>query len=108
MIVATISLKVGQDAQKELLQTFEGLFGPMLTDQGCLGYRVYREIGNDEVVMLVEQWETKRAWENHLQSKAFTVLLGAIGLSKDASTVEFQLLTQTTGLNSLKTIREEA
>jgi quinol monooxygenase YgiN len=105
MIVATLRLQTSQENRTEVTQTFSSLSAPIQTEKGCRSCRVYREVGNDEAVVLIEEWETRDDWESHLQSNKFAVLLGAMSLIDDPSAVDFKVMAQIAGLESMKGMR---
>ena len=105
MIVTTIRMQINPDNRNELVQTFRSLYEPILTESGCLSCRFYYEDGNDEAMMLIEEWQTEVDWKKHLQSREFAVLLGAMSLVKDPRVVELKVLSQMAGIESLKRIR---
>ncbi len=105
MIIATIRVHTDEEHRQELLQTFGSLYQPISRERGCLGCRFYSEIGNVDSMLLVEEWESEWHWKNHLQSKEFAVILGAMSLVKDPKAVEFKLLGEAAGVDMLRSVR---
>ncbi|MGH9900434.1 MAG: putative quinol monooxygenase [Pyrinomonadaceae bacterium] len=106
MIVSTIRMNLSADKRKELVQTFNPLLKAIREQEGCLSCRFYGEVGDEDAFIMIEEWETKRGWDNHVQSREFAILLGAMSLSKDSTAVELKLLTRAVGLESLKAVRD--
>jgi quinol monooxygenase YgiN len=107
LILTTIWMEAEIERRKELLLTLSSLYGPIINERGCLGCHFYSEIGNESVVLMVEEWESEGHWKDHLQSKEFSVLLGAMILVSDPKEVHFKLLAEVTGVGSLKRMRTE-
>lgn len=105
MIVTTIKLKTTPENRKEILQTFRSLFDPTQCGTGCKSCRIYRELGNDEAVMVIQEWDSKNHWDEHLRSDEFAVIVGAMSLLQKPETVEFQVLDQLEGSWSVEAIR---
>ncbi len=105
MIVATLRIQVNPENHKELLQTFRSLSEPIQSEKGCKSCRVYRELGNEQALILIQEWESKRHWDNHIGSNEFAVMLGAMSLLQEPETVEFQLLNQVEGSESLRAMK---
>ena len=105
MHVAAIRMSLPVDKRKELVQTLHSLFGSIRDKAGCVSCRLYSECEDDEALMLIEEWNTKEDWDEHLRSREFAILLGAMSLAREPSAVEFELIKQTTGLKSLKEVR---
>ena len=99
-----MKMRVDPDNRQELVQTFNSLYRPILLEPGCLGCRFYCDMVDDNVVMIVEEWESERLWNEHLQSKEFTVLIGAMSLF-DPNAGKFQLMSETEGAAQLKKLR---
>ena len=105
MIVTSIRLRMGAENEKEFSQTLEWLFSPNQRKPGCLDCRCYREIGGDDSIMVVEEWESEQDFQSHLNSREFAVLLGALNLTKDPNAVALKLLSKISDLDSLKAMR---
>ena len=57
------------------------------------------------MVLLLEEWESERHWRDHLQSREFAVFVGAMILVEKPVAVEFKLLSEMLGVDSLKKMR---
>jgi quinol monooxygenase YgiN len=99
-------MQADSERREELVQTFGSLYQPISEERGCLGCHFYSEIGNDDAMLLIEEWESERHWRAHLQSREFAVLLGAMSLMNDPKTVAFKLLSKVSGVGSLKKMRQ--
>src|SRR6185295_6332445 len=105
VIVTTIRMRVDADNRRELVQTFGSLYRPIVKERGCLGCDFYCEVNDNDMLLLVEEWETEGHWRAHLQSREFAVLLGAMSLLKDPKAIEFKLLSEAVGVQALKQLR---
>jgi quinol monooxygenase YgiN len=71
-VIATIETAPGR--RDELLKVFEGLVPKVLAEQGCIEYAPMVDLPNDKiplrenVVTMVEKWESLAALEAHLAS----------------------------------------
>ena len=105
MIVTTIKLQTDPDNRKEILQTFRSLLNPTECELGCKSCRIYRELDNDEAVMVIQEWDSKTDLEEHLRSDEFAILIGAMSLLQKPETVEYQVLDQVERSRSVEAIR---
>jgi quinol monooxygenase YgiN len=105
MIVTTIRIQTTPENRKELMQTFRSLSHPIENETGCRSCRIYREVGNDEAVIVIQEWDSKLHWAEHLRSDDFAVMMGAMNLLERPESVEFQLLDQMEGSSSLEAIK---
>ena len=104
MVTTTIKLLVSSDNHREFLQTVQSLLRPVREQKGCLGSRLYFEIGEEDSLCLIEEWATPEDLNDHLQSDYFAILLGAAKLLKKSMDLEFKMLTQTAGIEVVEAI----
>ncbi|HEU4712352.1 MAG TPA: antibiotic biosynthesis monooxygenase family protein [Pyrinomonadaceae bacterium] len=105
MIVTAIRLHTTPENRKEILQTFRSLSSPIQSERGCKSCRIYREIGNDEAMLVIQEWDTKSHWDEHLRSEQFAVMMGAMSLLEKPESVEFHVLNQLEASQSVEAIR---
>lgn len=77
----------------ELFQTICPLLAPIRREKGCRTYHFYVDSVDEDSSILIGEWETKEDWSNHLRSRDFAVLLGAITVLSTPASVEFKLLS---------------
>ena len=105
MIVTTIRMQTTPENRKELMQTFRSLSDSNRCANGCKSCRIYREIGNEEAVIFIQEWDSRNHLDKHLRSDEFAVMVGAMSLLEQPDTVEFQVLDQVDGSRSVEAIR---
>lgn len=105
MIVTTIRIRTTPENRKELMQTFRSLSNPIQSEHGCKSCRIYREVGNEEAVIVIQEWDNKHNWDQHLRSEEFAVMMGAMSLLQQPESVEFQILDQLEGSRSVEAIK---
>jgi len=105
MIVTTVKILVSRENHRELAQTVMSLLRSIKRQKGYLGSNLYLDLGNDDAVCLIGEWETQEDLNNHLRSDDFALLFGAINLLKKTSEIEFRVLTPTAGLEVVEAAR---
>lgn len=105
MIVTAIRLYTTAENRKEILQTFRSLSNPIQGERGCKSCRIYREIGNDEAMLVIQEWDTKTHWDEHLRSEQFAIMMGAMSLLEKPESVEFHVLNQLEASQSVEAIK---
>lgn len=105
MIVTTIRMQTTPQNRKELMQTFRSLSNPIQSEDGCKSCRIYREVGNEEAVIVIQEWDSRNHLDKHLHSDEFAVMVGAMSLLEQPETVEFQVLGQLEGSRSVEEIK---
>jgi hypothetical protein len=56
-------------------------------------------------VIVIQEWDSRIQWEEHLRSDEFAVVIGAMSLLQKPETVEFQILDQIEASCSVEEIR---
>ena len=105
MIVTTTRFQVDESSRRELFQTIRSLYQLISQERGSLACHFYCEVGNEAMLLIVEEWESERHWRDHLQSREFAVFVGAMILVEKPVAVEFKLLSEISGVDSLKKMR---
>ena len=59
--------------------------------------RFYREVENENVLCVIEEWETQADLDVHLQSDNYRVLRGAVRLLNGPAEMRFHSVSQTLG-----------
>jgi quinol monooxygenase YgiN len=93
-IISAIRTTVPPEHRKELCLTIGSLLGRIRSEDGCRTYRFYGEDGDQNSFILIGEWETRKAWDRHLNSDNFTVLVGSLRLLGNQPEVEVKLLSQ--------------
>ena len=99
-IVNLTRITVPPEHRKELCQTISSLIDPVRNEKGCLTYNFYEEGEDKNSFLLIGVWETQDAWNGHLNSNNFAVLLGSIMLLCSRSKVDFKLLAPVIGMEA--------
>ena|ERR1044071_10154856 len=107
VIVNLTRITVRPEHRKELCQTISYLMDPIKSEKGCLTYRFYEEAGDENTFVLIGEWETQDAWNDHLKSDNFAVLLGSISLLCNCSHIDFKLLPLAAGIEAVTKARIE-
>jgi quinol monooxygenase YgiN len=105
MVVASVRVLVPEENRLELTQTLGSLLSTIRNQKGCLSSHFYFEVGHEDTLCLIEEWETQADLDNHLRSNDFAILLGAVNLLKGPSEIEFKLLTPTAGIEAVDAAR---
>jgi len=106
-VVSTANISVRPENRKELCLTVASLLNPIRREPGCKTYKFYGEAGDENSFLLIGEWETRDALNQHLDSNNFAVLMGSIMLLAKVSTVDFKLLSEFSGRHVPRSIRSE-
>ena len=106
MIVVRITLNVLPEKQKELVQTLLSMIGSMEAEAGCLSYALFCNMEDKNLLNLLEEWQTRKALNQHLRSDMFGVLLGTKSLLIEPHGIRIYTIGQSEGMEAVHTARE--
>jgi quinol monooxygenase YgiN len=92
---------VDRNHRTELLQTIQTLLPQIRAEKGCVTFRYYFDPEDENTFVLIGEWDTQMAWYQYLQSEEFSILLGAIDILTELTSVDFKVLTYQGGLESI-------
>jgi len=78
MIVSTSRITVYPEKRGEFLQTVAQLLEPSKGSKGCLAFRLYVDVTDENSSLLLSEWETESDLNDYLHSADFAILHGAI------------------------------
>ena len=104
-IVSTARITVPPENRKELCLTISSLLDLIRREEGCWSYRFYREADDKNAFVLIGEWETRDAWDHHLKSQNFAVLVGSLRLLGNLANVDFKLLSHVVGIEAVTKAR---
>lgn len=98
VIVNATSFKVSPENRRELFQTILPLLGAIRREKGCLTFGCYVDLLDRNNTILIGEWETEAALDDHLKSQDWTILFGAINVLVTPADVDFRLLKCVAGI----------
>jgi quinol monooxygenase YgiN len=104
-IVSTARVTVRPENRKELCLTISPLLNLIRQEEGCWSYRFYRESEDQNAFVLIGEWKTREAWNHHLQSENFAILIGSLRLLGNRADVNFKLLSHIAGIEAVTRAR---
>lgn len=80
MFLVIIKMKVSAEKRRELSQTVASLLNTISTEKGCGRCDFFQAIEDENMLCLLEEWETPSYFDTHSKSECFKVLRGAMNL----------------------------
>ena len=75
----------------EILQTLQGVADKVKKIEGCTSVVVYKDIQDENIFFLVEEWQKQRSMEEHVKSDLFAALIGTKGLLAKSPEIKFMV-----------------
>ena len=103
MITLTIKMMVIPEKRDEFLQTLTALIKKIRKERGCTKCSLFQDVSNADMLILDEEWESRRDLDHHMKSDRFRVLRGATSylLSGDPE-ITISTVSNRAGMKALK------
>ncbi len=101
MIFLFIKMNVQPEKRKELRQTLHSVVEQMREENGCVDSNFYQNAENENDFFLVQEWETRKALDDHLRSGRFKVLMGARSLLSRPAEIMIHRVSQSLELEAV-------
>ena len=107
MIIVRIAMNALPEKQKEVMQTLLSMIESTGKEKGCLSHRVFRDIEEDNVFSLIDEWETREDLDQHIRSAKFGVLLGTKSLLCEPPEVQIHTVSDSEGMAAVYAARDK-
>ena len=106
MIIVKTTMKVFQEKQLEVIQTLLSLIESVGGEPGCKSCCAFCDINDNHRLILLEEWETQKDLDRHIQSHRFGVLLGTRTLLCEPPQIQIHTVSRTRGMETVHAIRQ--
>ena len=93
MVVMTLRIKVSPMNRAEIVKLIRPIIGPTEAHPGCLIFRLYSEMDDDDALLLLQEWRYQEDLDKFIRSRDFKRILAAMELA--SQTPEFCVNTVT-------------
>lgn len=77
MIQTVFKIQARPEKRKELLQTAQALKTATKMEKGCIAYNVYQDPEDENAIVFVGEWKSKKDLRLHMSSDGFGAFVGA-------------------------------
>ena len=106
MIVVRITMNVLPEKQKELVQTLLSMIELTEMEAGCQSFALFCNMEDKNLLNLLEEWQSRKDLDQHLQSDMFGVLLGTKSLLIEPHEIQIFTINRSEGMEAVHTARE--
>lgn len=75
----------------EITQALQGIADKVKKIEGCITVHVYRDIHDENIFFLIQEWQKQRNLEEHTKSDLYAALLGIRVLLVEPPQVKFMV-----------------
>ena len=105
MIIFRITMNAFLEKRTEVMQTLLSMIEPTENEMGCLNCQVYRDIEDENVFSLIEDWKTRKDLDNYIRSARFSVLLGTKSLLCEPPEIQIHTVSHSEGMETVNAVR---
>ncbi len=105
MILVTLSVSSWPDRSEEMIELFWSLLGPVRVEPGCLACGLYKEAGDSDSLLYIEQWETAEQLERHMRSARYERLVAVMEASARPPVLRYHTVSASKGMEYLQGVR---
>ena len=105
MIIVRIAMNSLPEKQKEVMQTLLSMIASTGKERGCLSHHVLRDIEDENVFSLIDEWETREDLDQHIRSAKFGVLLGTKSLLCEPLKIQIHTVSHSEGMETVNAAR---
>lgn len=103
-ILVTLRMIVRPERRRDLLETMRGMLEPARVERGCLSYRLYEDVEDRNIFVLVEEWKTQKDLESHIRTDNQRRLLALIDLLSEKPELRFNTVSHTAGMDLIENV----
>ena len=81
MISVSLGFRVSHKRRKDFLNSARLILGPTRIQPGCISCRLYQVLDEPDAVFLVEEWESRKKLDRHLNSDQYRIILSLMEAS---------------------------
>ena len=105
MIISFLKLIPRPDKREPMLEIFRAVIRLIQGRPGCMGCAIHEEDNNQRSVIYMEQWESREALQQHIQSSIYPMILNAMELAGEAPKIRFYEVSKTMGWELIEALR---
>lgn len=105
-MTATLRVVVPESKRREVLQSLRSLRGPTEAHGGCRGYHVYRDDGDENALLVMQEWTTQAALDGYIRSDLYRTVLAVIETAREPPDIRFDTVARRAGMEIVEAARE--
>ena len=105
-MTATVRMVVPESKRQEVLQSLRSLRGPTEAHGGCRGYHVYRDDGDENALLVMQEWTTQAALDRYIRSDLYRTVLAVIETAREPPDIRFDTVARRAGIEIVEAARE--
>ncbi|MCK4838889.1 MAG: antibiotic biosynthesis monooxygenase [Desulfobulbaceae bacterium] len=105
MIIVTLRIKVPRDRRRDFMDSARLIVEPTRIQSGCISCWLYQDSDEPDVVLLVEEWESRKELDHHINSDQYRIVLSLMEASDQFPEIKLNTISKTEGLEAIEAVR---
>ena len=101
MIIAFLRLSVSPKNREEVLKIVRLILEPTLVEDGCINFRFYRELENEDEMLLIQEWKSHADLDRYIRAEHYRKILAIMDLAKEKPDIKFHKISRTSGMETI-------
>lgn len=68
-----------EDKVDDALKLYEELVSKTQKEEGCISYHLFRDVNDNSILTMIEEWESQAALNAHMKTEHFTRIVPMVG-----------------------------
>jgi quinol monooxygenase YgiN len=104
MVITILHLKVAPEKRMHILETIRSMIGPTCAQPGCLHCDFFGSTQNDDILILLEKWESQETLNQHIKSDEFIKVLAAMDTACEQPQISFYEVESSAGMELVEKV----
>jgi quinol monooxygenase YgiN len=108
MVLSTVRMAIPLEKHNDALRILRSIVVQSRNDPGCLSYLIYRDLEDNNVLMLQGNWKSRKNLDVHIRSDEYRNLLLVMEMSLKQPEIRIDTVSCSTGIESIEKVRSTA
>jgi quinol monooxygenase YgiN len=104
-IHATIRVVVPADKRTEVMGILKPILEQTRLEPGCVSCRLYRDIADENALLLEQEWGCESDLQRHLRSRRFHTVLLVVEMASEPPEIRFDTVPHSKGIDVIERLR---
>jgi quinol monooxygenase YgiN len=101
-------MEISAGSVREALDVLRPIVERTRVEPGCISCRIYRDLAQEQTIMIEEFWSSQEELERHLCSSDYQRVLLVIEMAKGQPEIRFSTISHTSGFETIVEARGHA
>jgi quinol monooxygenase YgiN len=105
MVHSTIRMEMSAGSAREALEVLRPIIERTKVEPGCISCRIYRDLAQEQTIMIEELWSSQEELERHLCSTDYQRVLLVVEMARGQPEIRFSTISHTSGFETIAEAR---